>query len=172
MKKWIFIGVGAILLIGLSVGGTLFATGAFSPKPPPAVAGEGTGEEGDPALAAATPPPEPLPVVVTATEVFYHYIQPEFIVNFRGRERPRTLMVEITVSSYVEKSLDLLSKHSPELRNNLLLVMAEKNGKELTTMEGKNQLREDVRDSLNALMKKHSGVMAVDDVYFTRFVLQ
>jgi len=170
MKKWILIGVGAFLLIGISIGGTLFATGAFSSNPPRYAAGSGTGGEGDPALGSALPPP--LPVVVTATEVFYHYIQPEFIINFRGRERPRTLMVEITVSSYVEKSLNLLSKHSPELRNNLLLIMAEKNGSELSTMEGKNQLREDVKDSLNALMKKHSGVMTIDDVYFTRFVLQ
>ncbi|MBX2883468.1 MAG: flagellar basal body-associated FliL family protein [Granulosicoccus sp.] len=170
MKKWIFIGVGALLLVVIAVVGTLFATGAFS-DPPPVAAEAMPGEEGE-GMPVAPPEPPPLPVVVTATEVFYHYIQPEFIVNFRGRERPRTLMVEITVSSYVEDSLELLSKHSPELRNNLLLVMAEKKGTELTTLEGKNQLREEVKDSLNQLMKKHSGIMAIDDVYFTRFVLQ
>lgn len=157
MKKMILLGVGGVVVIALTVGGTLFATGAFSAAPAPA--GDGVNPE-----AAVVPPP--------SREIFYFNIQPEFVVNFRRKERPRVLMVEMVIASHHEKSLEVLETHSPELRNNLLLLLTEQNGAEVAMAEGKNKIRELVKQSVNELIEKHVGAYEIKDVFLTRFVLQ
>ena len=166
MKKWIFLGVGALLLVGISVGATLFLSGALSPPPPPAADA--------PEAAAAIPEPPKInqEIIDRQREIFYHALQPEFLVTFSSRERPRNLMVEITVSSYNDKSFELLGIHEPELRNNLLLLMSQFTGSELGTVDGKNKLRDAVKAEVNELLRKYVGLETIEDVYFIRFVLQ
>jgi len=154
MKKWIFIGLGAVLVIGASIGGAVLVTGAFATAPVP----NGSEEE--------------IKEMPKGEDLLYYNIQPEFVVNFRQRERPRVLMLEISVSTYYEKSVETLDDHTPELRNNMLLLLTEQNGQEMTTSEGKNALREIIKDSLNELIEKHMGPYEIEDVFFTRFVLQ
>lgn len=156
MKKWIFIGVGSLLLVVATVGGTLFMSGAFNDS------------ANDPAAMS----PEVGAAVAENAPIFYHNVQPEFVINFNRKERPRALMVEISISSHDEKALDTLDSHSPELRNNLLLLMTENNGSTLSTADGKNALRESVKIALNDLLVKHGKSEAVEDIFFTRFVLQ
>lgn len=155
MKMKIILGVGVLVLLLAAVGGTLFFTGALSKS-------DSNTAMNTPALAAAVPN---LPV-------FYHHIQPEFVVNFNRKERPRALMIEISVASHSEEALELLDSHTPELRNDLLLYMTENNGTSLFTANGKNALRDGVKVTLNELLKKHGYVEAVEDIFFTRFVLQ
>ena len=156
MKMKIILGVGLVVLIALSVGGTLFLTGAMGSTPEPAA--DGASPE-----AVETPP---------SREIFYFNVQPEFVVNFRNKERPRVLMVEIAIASHYEKSLEVLDTHSPELRNNLLLLLTEQSGAEVAMAEGKNKVRELIKESVNELIKKHHGPYEIEDVYLTRFVLQ
>lgn len=153
MKKWIFIGVGGVLAIGLAVGATLFMTGAFSESEP---------EIG----AAASDAPQPI------KEIHYHYVHPEFIVNFSSMSRPRSLMMEIAVASTDESIFTVLETHSPELRNDVLILLAEQDGKELKTTQGKNLLRLRVKESIEELLEKHGKIHEIEDIYFTRFVMQ
>lgn len=167
MKKWILIGVGVVVLLAGAIGGTLFATGALGGSDEVVVV---PGEDGEATTAVVG---EVVPVYVPKSrEIFYFNIQPEFVVNFRKKERPRTLMVEITVASYHEESLEVLDTHSPELRNNLLLLLSEQSGPEMSTVEGKNKVREQVKETINKLLRKHVGAYDIDDIYFIRFVLQ
>ncbi|MBX2839888.1 MAG: flagellar basal body-associated FliL family protein [Gammaproteobacteria bacterium] len=149
MKKWIFIGVGALLVIGASIGGSVVIVGAVSQP-------------------AATV----VEVVEAPTEVFYYNIQPEFVVNFNSKERPRVLMVEISIATHDEETIVVLDDHTPELRNNLLLLLSAQTGPEMITVEGKNALREQVITVLNEIVSKHSKAKPVEDAYFIRFVLQ
>ncbi|MBX2886882.1 MAG: flagellar basal body-associated FliL family protein [Granulosicoccus sp.] len=154
MKKMILIGVGLMLLNVVSVGGTLFFSGALDK--PPVVAEE------------EIEVVEPIP----RRPIYYHNVQPEFVVNFDSKERPRALLSEIVVASYSEEALGVLDTHSPELRNNILILMTAHGNTGLATVEGKEALREAVKNELNRLMLKHTGMEEVEDVFFTRFVLQ
>lgn len=154
MKKWILIGAAVIALIGASIGGTLFLTGAFATTPHDDNQ-NATSEESN-----------------KNKELLYYNIQPEFVVNFKRPERPRVLMVEISISSHSEKAIFALDTHTPELRNNLLLLLSEQSGEDMKSVAGKNQLREKVKSTLNTLLEKHASKGSVEDVFFTRFVLQ
>ena len=160
MKKKLIMGLGALLLVGAAIGGTLFFTGGAAE---PVVAA--TDSASAPATAAAMPTVDPL-------DVYYYNIQPEFVVNFQEKSQLRFLMIEMTVATSDEKVTAIIDDHIPELRNNLLMVLAEQNSAVLKTGEGKTALRESALEIIDTLVTKHYGPGRVTDVFFTRFVMQ
>lgn len=153
MKKIIIIGVGVFAIVGIAVGATLAVTGGFSG-------------------AESSQSDEMADEKNTRKEVHYYDIHPEFIVNFSNETRPRTLMMEITVASTKNEDFDLLEKHMPELRNNLLILLADMNGVKLKSTEGKNQLREKIKSNIEKLLEKHDQKTTIEDIFLTRFVMQ
>ena len=152
MNKMILIGAGALVLVGASVGGAMFVMKGRAEVPVP----------GAPPVAAALP-----------AETHYYRMQPEFVVNLPQPSRDRFLMVELAVATEHERHLDLLERHMPELRNELLTVFGERDGESLATAEGKRTLRDDARDRVDAMLARHDGEPApVKDVFLTRFVMQ
>ncbi|MFK7890289.1 MAG: flagellar basal body-associated protein FliL [Granulosicoccus sp.] len=143
--------VGFVLLVSGSVAGTLFLTGALD-KPPP--------------VAAALPEP-PLP-----EDVIYYNIQPEFVVNFPGAKRVQFLMIEMVAATHDEKVPDILTEHDPELRNSLLMLLAEQNSASLKTAEGKQALRDAALSRINDIVGRHYRTERVHDVFITRLVMQ
>lgn len=152
-KKMILAGVGGLLLVGAAAGGALLF---LKEETPPDAAG-------DPA--AALPEEEPAPV-------FYHHVQPEFVVNLPGAGRARFLMVELSVATDDEEAKGVLDAHQPELRNDLLMLLGDQDATTLMADEGKRTLRESAREVIEALVAKHHGEGHVSDVYLTRFVIQ
>ena len=154
MKNIIFIAVGAILIIGISVGASVFITGAMSEPPVAAAMEEGEAE------------------VVDSDDIYYYSVQPEFVVNYGKNARPRVLMVEMSVASDQESTGDVLERHGPELRNNILMLLAEQKGAGLETSEGKNIIRKDLKASIEALLTRHGSDATITDIFLTRFVTQ
>lgn len=112
--------------------------------------------------AEAAPPPE----------THYFTFQPEFIVNFDSDSRARYLMLDVAVSSLNEEMPDLLKKHTPEIRNDLLILFGESATEDLYTPEGKNALREQVAAKVSEIVAKHLPNGEIEDVFFTRFVME
>lgn len=153
MKKIIIIGVGVFAIVGIAVGATLVVTGGLSGADSPQ--SDDTSKE-----------------KVVKKEIYYHDIHPEFIVNFANDSRPRTLMMEITVASTKESDFDVLEKHRPELRNNLLMLLADMDGVKLKSTDGKNKLREKIKINIEGLLEKHDQKTTLEDIFLTRFVMQ
>jgi flagellar FliL protein len=59
----------------------------------------------------------------------------------------------------------------PLIRNNLLLLMSNRNYQSLMSREGKDKLREEALAEIRAVQKKQGGE-DIDDVLFTSFVVQ
>jgi len=153
MKNIIFVAVGALLIIGISVGASVFITGSMQ-EPPVAAAMEEEVEE------------------VQSDDIYYYSVQPEFVVNYGKNARPRVLMLEMSVASDQESTGDVLDRHGPELRNNVLMLLAEQKGAGLETSEGKIILREDLKASIEALLVRHGSDARITDIFLTRFVTQ
>lgn len=152
MKKMIMMGAGALALIGISVGASVFLTGALKDEP---------------VAAAAVPEEELVP-----DEVHYYNIQPEFVVNFQGKSRSKFLMIEMVVATHDEKVIPILDDHDPELRNLLLLLLAEQDSEVLKTAEGKQALRDEARVLIDEMVAKHYIPEQVEEVFITRLVMQ
>lgn len=112
----------------------------------------------------------------------YQSLEP-FVVNLASEAADRYLQVGIDVKVSGPDIADRIKQHLPEIRNEILLILSSKRVDELTTLEGKNLLRVQVRDAVNKPMglyrrppegmeMKYKPKKGAQDVLLTSFVIQ
>lgn len=107
-----------------------------------------------------------------AKNVYYLPLEPPFVVNFGGDSPARFLQVSVEVSSRHEQSLEDVQKHMPVIRNNIVFLLSSQDYEIVKTREGKEKLRADVLSEIQKILKGRTGKVAIDDIYFTSFVMQ
>jgi flagellar FliL protein len=152
MKKFIYIGVGVVLLIGIGVGVMLFLK-----EEPPA-----EGEE----LAAGEEK------VAKVADPLYQGLDPDFVVAFQDPQTSRFLKLAIEVMTRDDDVIEAVKMHSPAIRDRVLMLLSSKNEAELMPAEGKEQLRAEVLEAVQAVLEENTGSGDVEAVYFTSFVMQ
>ncbi|MBI1394800.1 MAG: flagellar basal body-associated protein FliL [Betaproteobacteria bacterium] len=78
----------------------------------------------------------------------YESLEP-FVVNLATEAADRYLQVGIDVKVSSPEIAEKIKQHLPEIRNEILLILSSKKVDELTTLEGKNRLRVEIRDAVN-----------------------
>jgi flagellar FliL protein len=106
-----------------------------------------------------------------AKSAFYYAFDPPMVVNFEDGSVVRFLQISMEVMAHDQKSIDSVQKDMPLIRNNLLLLMSNRNYQSLMSREGKDKLREEALAEIRAVQKKQGGG-DVDDLLFTSFVVQ
>lgn len=105
------------------------------------------------------------------SDPIYLPLSPTFVVNFEHKGGIRYLQLSLQVMSFDEAAVEKVEANMPAVRNNLILLFSGQNYDFLTTVEGKEKLREEVRDSINQLIQL-TGSSKVNEVFFTGFVMQ
>ena len=101
----------------------------------------------------------------------YYAIDPPLVVNFEDGSAVRFLQITMEVMAHEEKAVESVQKNIPLIRNNLLLLMSNRNYQTMMSREGKEKLRQEALAEIRAIEKKVGGP-DVDDVLFTSFVVQ
>jgi flagellar FliL protein len=101
----------------------------------------------------------------------YYAIDPPLVVNFEDGSAVRFLQITMEVMAHDEKAIESVQKNIPLIRNNLLLLMSNRNYQTMLSREGKEKLRQEALTEIRAVQKK-TGAPDVDDVLFTSFVVQ
>ena len=101
----------------------------------------------------------------------YFAIDPPLVVNFEDGSAVRILQISMEAMVSDPKDLEVLTKNVPLVRNNLLLLMSNRNYQTLMSREGKEKLRQEALTELRNIVKKEGG-STVDDLLFTSFVVQ
>lgn len=163
-------GVG-ILVIALAVVLTLMLTGGGSKSK-----GEG-GERGEKAAAEAPAAEhggggEGEGEKEGKPAAFYAELGGPFTVNFEDDTTIRFLQVEATVMTKEEKVLDIIKENLPVIRNNLILLLSGQDYAVIISREGKEELRAQAKAEVQKVVQQYFGKPAVDEVYFTSFVIQ
>jgi len=199
LVKIILIVVGVLLLIGLSVGGTLFATGFFSKKPKEAVdaqldklegqgdghapAGDGHGGEkkddghgkkDDHGKPAADAPQKELASPEGEAERWkfnYYALEKPLLSNVAGSRK--VMQVTLTIMThYDDRVIKNVKTHELALRAGILDVMRQKTESDLLKPDFRKALAEDVKLVINSLLEKYEGFGGIEDVMFTEFIVQ
>lgn len=153
-KILLLAGIG-LLLVGVSVGGTLFFLGAFSK--------EETGEE----MAA-----EEGEQVEVKAEAIYLPLQPPFIANYDVRGRQRYLQTSVSIMTREQDVVEAVEQHMPLVRNELVLLLSGQVYEELQTEEGRELLRQSALEAVQGIMETEIGKPGVEQILFTDFVMQ
>jgi len=101
----------------------------------------------------------------------YFAIDPPLIVNFEDGDAVRFLQVSMQVMARDQRAIDSVQKNVPLIRNNLLLLMSNRNYKTLMSREGKEELRKEALAAIQAEQQKVGGPQ-IEDLLFTSFVVQ
>ena len=126
--------------------------GKITPIVPVVAAGHGEGGEGGKAA-------------------LYYAIDPPLVVNFEDGSVVRFLQITMEIMAHDPKAVESVQKNVPLIRNNLLLLMSNRNYQSLMSREGKEKLRQEALTEIRAVQKKQGGV-DIDDLLFTSFVVQ
>ncbi len=149
-KKGLFI---IIIIVALVLGGGGFGAYWFLLRTPPPTAAELAEIE-----AAKKPEPVILPVFA---------LKP-FVVNLADKKSRRYLKVTMKLELSNEELLDEVDKRRAQLRDVVLTLLSSKTAAEISTLEGKFLLRQDIikRVNVNLVTGK------VTKVYWEEFVVQ
>jgi len=147
--KLVFIILGALLLIGGSIGGTLLIVG------------------GDDETAEVSEEAEP-----SRGDPSYVDLKPAFTVNLAPEDPVGFLQISIQVLTFNDDVAKDLEKHKPLIRNNLLVLFGKQSSAELRVAEGKERLQKSALDTVQTVINKHGSGGEVDNVFFTSFVMQ
>lgn len=142
--------LGLILVIGLSVGLTLFFT-------------RGWGGNVDPADA---------PLEQQGGLAYYMALTPEFIVTYTINSRQRFLRTDLSVRTRDTRVLDVLTQHMPVVRNAIIETLGEQEFDDLQSEVGREQLVAVITDSVNEVLVNITGEPGIDAVLFTNYVVQ
>ncbi len=159
-----------LLLIGISVGGTIAALSMFGEEKAPMVAageeGEG-GESGEDGAGEGEDSEEEI-----LEDAIYYPIKPSIMVSFEGRGRQRLLQADITLLTRDDDVVAAIELHMPMIRNALVLLIGGRTYEEVQTAEGKELLRVDCLQELQRLLKKEIGKTGIEQVLFTGLIVQ
>jgi flagellar protein FliL len=101
----------------------------------------------------------------------YYAIDPPLVVNFEDGSVVRFLQITMEIMAHDQKAIDSVQKNIPLIRNNLLLLMSNREYQSLMSRDGKEKLRAEALAEIRAVQKKQGGD-DVDDLLFTSFVVQ
>lgn len=94
-----------------------------------------------------------------------HKMEP-FLVNLADPGQFRYLKVTLHVEA--KQKGDEFERRLPQSRDTVLNVLSSKISRDLMTSEGKNALREEIREKMNQVLLETK----VKNIYFTEFVIQ
>lgn len=162
-KLILFIVLG-IVLIAVSVGGTLLAVKMLSPEPEPSVVLD---EDGNP-----IPPEGEEEEPEVKAPAIYFPLKPPLIVNYESKGRQRFLQAEISLMAREDDVIEAVEIHMPMIRNSLILLFSGMVYEEMQTDEGREVLRQDALAEIQRIMEQEIGKPGVERVLFTNLVMQ
>ena len=91
-----------------------------------------------------------------------------FIVNLADQERSRYLRVTMDLELAAATDTQKLAERLPQERDRILMLLPSKRFADISSMEGKTALREEIIGKLNGLFPEN----VITDIFFTEFVVQ
>jgi flagellar FliL protein len=104
------------------------------------------------------------------TPVFVN-IEP-YVVNLQAENGDQFLQASLTLQVGDEGTAEAIKTFMPLVRSRLLIALSSKKASELTTVEGKKKLTEEIIATLNQPFTPNGKPQQVNDVFYTSFVIQ
>ena len=175
-RKLLFL-ILALLVIGGGAAGGYYAVWgggheaeAEDPNQPQLVVREGVSEEAaaEARQRAHGRNARPDPRVFQAT---YIPLEGQFTSNLRGGDA--FVQIQIGVSTFYDQRVgERLTAHNMAIRSAILTTLSEADPVAITTLRGKEELKETLRNAINNVLTNREGFGGIDEVYFTSFVTQ
>jgi flagellar protein FliL len=170
-KMIMFVSLGALLLIGASIGGTLMlARGSMQVDA--AETADAESSDGKSAKVEKKHGKKKKQSKPSGDSAIYLPLDPPFVVNSQDQGASRFLQVTVELMAYDAAAIEELKKHMPLIRNSLVMLFSSQMVTDLRTREGKEKLREAALEEVQRVMEEQIGSSDIESLYFTSFVIQ
>jgi flagellar FliL protein len=95
-----------------------------------------------------------------------------FTVNLQADGGEQFLQTAFTLQVGSQADVDAIKLYLPQVRSRVLLLLSSKRGAEISTVEGKKKLAEEIIAQLKQPFSANAQPLNVSDVFFTAFVIQ
>lgn len=89
-----------------------------------------------------------------------------FVVNLAGSRGGKLAKVNMELEVNNEAVQEEIDKRKPQLRDIIIILLSSKTFEQISTKEGKDALRDEIRDTVNSFLTKGN----IKRVYFTEFI--
>ncbi len=95
-----------------------------------------------------------------------------FTVNLQPENGDQYLQVQFTLQVAGAEQATLVKDNMAVVRNRVLLLLSGKKASEINTVQGKQQLATEIKESITEPFDKDGDEQEVSDVLFTSFIIQ
>jgi flagellar FliL protein len=101
----------------------------------------------------------------------YIPLEGNFTSNLRGGDN--FVQIGLGLSTFFDDHVkDNVERNMMAIRSAIILAISEADPVEITTLSGKEALKNALKDAINRVLTNREGFGGIDDVYFTSFVTQ
>ena len=101
----------------------------------------------------------------------YIPLEGNFTSNLRGGDN--FVQIGLGLSTFYDDHVkDAVERNMMAIRSAIILTISEADPVEITTLSGKEALKNALKDAINRVLTNREGFGGIDDVYFTSFVTQ
>jgi len=105
-----------------------------------------------------------------AADIGYYALKPSFVSNLTGG--PKYIRCDIQLMTEDSADIPKIELHTPALRHGILMLIGGKDGAQLKTREGKEELRQAALESVRTQLQELTGTSIVKDLYFTAYYVK
>jgi flagellar FliL protein len=102
----------------------------------------------------------------------YLKMDPQMVVNFDATSEVKFLALDIEFLARDQSVIDDVQRNMPKIRNNILMLISNRDYKTLMTREGKDKLRLEALEEARKVLRQETGSAKLEDLLFTSFVVQ
>ena len=102
----------------------------------------------------------------------YHRLQPPFVVSYLTSQGQRFYQVGLDVVTRSPDVIDMLKKHEPMVRSEILRIISEQQYNHVRTEEGRMMLQEQLLARLNQLAGSQGKQPVIEAVIYNNLVMQ
>lgn len=167
-KKIVLLSVAVLVLVGVSVGATMWLLhrGAPAATAESAKAEHANTKKSKTAKKTASKKGE------AKRTPHYLNLDPPFVVNLNDNSGVRFLQVAVSVMAYDAAKLDKVKENLPIVRNYLMLLFSSQKFADIKTREGKIKLQEEALKAVRKALVDSTGEPQVDALYLPSIVGQ
>lgn len=89
-----------------------------------------------------------------------------FIVNLAGSKGRRVFKVDLELEVTSKKVVDEIEQRKAQIRDIIIIILSGRTYDQISAKEGKNQLRDEIKDTVNAFLAKGK----ITNVFFTNLL--
>jgi flagellar FliL protein len=105
--------------------------------------------------------------------VYYKIVEP-FTINFlnQSQKKVRYLQIKVALMSHDAAVIESAKLNLPMIQDALRTLFTDQNYQSVSTVAGRKQIQQQALALIKGLLKQETGSDALEQVYFTSFILQ